>query len=77
MGEPISRADLLVSAAEQLRTVLATVPADPDHAAYLRGAADTLVMLAGLRDDSGECPETKVSGCGQPAETRETFPQDG
>jgi hypothetical protein len=72
VGEQISRADL-ASAAEQLRRVLATVPADPDHAAYLRGAADTLAMLAG----SGECPETKVSGCGQRVATGETFPQDG
>jgi hypothetical protein len=37
VGEQINRADL-ASAAEQLRTVLASVPADPDHAAYLRGA---------------------------------------
>ena len=72
MGEPISRADV-VSAAVQLRMVLATVPADQDHAVYLRGAADTLAMLAG----SGECPETKVSGCGQHVTTDETFPQDG
>ena len=54
----ISRADL-TSAAEQLRTVLVSVPADPDHAAYLRGAADTMAMLAALADGSGECPETK------------------
>jgi hypothetical protein len=72
VGEQISRADL-ASAAEQLRTVLATIPADPDHCAYLRGAADTLVMLAGSR----ECPETKVSGWGQHAGIGEMFPQDG
>jgi hypothetical protein len=71
VGEQISRADL-ASAAEQLRRVLATVPADPDHSAYLRGATDTLAMLAG----PGECPGTKVSGCGQQAATGETFPQD-
>jgi hypothetical protein len=76
MGELISRGDL-ASAAEQLRTVLVSVPADPDHCAYLRGAADTLAMLARLADGSGECPKTKVSGCGQHAETGETFPQDG
>jgi hypothetical protein len=61
MGELISRDDL-ASAAEQLRTVLASVPADPDHAAYLRGAADTMTMLARLADGSGECPKTKGSG---------------
>jgi hypothetical protein len=72
VGEQISRADL-ASAAQQLRRVLATVPADPDHAAYLRGAADTLAMLA----DSGKCPETKVSGSGQHVATGETFPQEG
>ncbi|MCA1702752.1 MAG: hypothetical protein LC808_05565, partial [Actinobacteria bacterium] len=60
MGEQISRADL-TSAAAQLRTVLATVPADPDQAPYLRGAADTLAMLAGPADDSDQGPETKVS----------------
>jgi hypothetical protein len=75
MGRPISRADV-ASAAVQLRRVLATVPADLDHAAYLRGAADTLVMLGGLADGSGECPGTKVSGCEQHAQTGETFPQD-
>jgi hypothetical protein len=52
VGEQINRADL-ASAAEQLRTVLASVPADPDHAAYLRGAADTIAMLAKLADGSG------------------------
>lgn len=72
MGEQISRADL-ASAAEQLRRVLATVPADPDHSAYLQGAADTLAMLAG----SGECPETKVSGCRPHVTTGEAFSQDG
>jgi CelD/BcsL family acetyltransferase involved in cellulose biosynthesis len=76
VGEQISRADL-ASAAEQLRRVLATVPADPDHCAYLRGAADTLAMLAAFADDSGKCPETKVSGHGQHVTTDETFPQDG
>jgi hypothetical protein len=75
VGEQISRADL-ASAAEQLRTVLASVPADPDHAAYLRGAADTLAMLAARADGSGERPETKVSGGEQHAEIGEAFPQD-
>jgi hypothetical protein len=51
MGELISRADL-ASVAERLRRVLVTVPADPDHAAYLRGAVDTLAMLAACADDS-------------------------
>lgn len=76
VGEQLSRADL-ASAAEQLRAVLATVPADPDHSTYLRGATDTLAMLAALADDSGKCPETKVSGHGQHVATGETFPQDG
>ena len=76
MGEQISRADL-ASAAEQLRRVLVTVPADPDHAAYLRGATDTLAMLAACADDSEGCPETKVVGCGQRVAIGETFPQDG
>jgi hypothetical protein len=76
VGEPISLADL-ASAVEQLRTVLATVPADPDHCAYLRGAADTLAMLAALADGSGRCPETKVSGCGPHVTTGEAFSQDG
>jgi hypothetical protein len=76
VGEQISQADL-TSATGQLRMVLVTVPADPDHAAYLRGATDTLVMLGRLADGSGECPETKVSGCGQHVATGETFPQDG
>jgi hypothetical protein len=75
VGESISRADL-VSAAEQLRTVLATSPVDPDHTAYLRSAADTMVMLARLADGAEECPETKVSGDEQRAETGETFPHD-
>jgi hypothetical protein len=72
VGELISRADL-ASAAERLRRVLVTVPADPDQCAYLRGAADTLAMLA----DSGKCPETKGVGYGQHVATGETFPQDG
>jgi hypothetical protein len=63
VGEQSSRADL-TSAVEQLRTVLTTVPADPDHAAYLRGAADTLAMLAACADGSEGCPETKVVGHG-------------
>lgn len=75
VGELISRADL-ASAAERLRRVLVTVPADPDHAAYLRGAVDTLAMLAACADDSQGCPETKVVGCGQHVATGETFPQD-
>jgi hypothetical protein len=75
VGEQINRADL-ASAAEQLRAVLAAIPADPDHAAYLRGATDTMAMLAGLADGSGECPETKVSGGEQHAEIGEVFPQD-
>ena len=75
MGEQINRADV-ASAAELLRVVLASVPADPDHAAYLRGAADTMAMLAALADGSGECPETKVSGDEQHAEIGEVFPQD-
>jgi hypothetical protein len=75
VGERIGRADL-ASAAEQLRTVLASVPADPDHAAYLRGAADTLAMLAVRADGSEECLETKVSGDEQRAETGETSPHD-
>jgi hypothetical protein len=33
-------------------------------------------MLARLADGSGECPETKVSGDEQRAETGETFPHD-
>jgi hypothetical protein len=61
VGEQIGRADL-ASAAEQLRRVLASVPADLDHAAYLRGAADTLAMLAARADGSEECPETKELG---------------
>jgi hypothetical protein len=74
VGEPISRADL-ASAVEQLRTVLATVPVDPDHCAYLRGVTDTLTMLAALADGSGQCPETKVSGCGPHIITGEAFPR--
>jgi hypothetical protein len=57
VGEQISYADL-TSAAERLWTVLATVPTDPDHAAYLRGAADTMAMLAVFADGAGKCPET-------------------
>jgi hypothetical protein len=57
VGEQISYADL-TSAAERLWTVLATVPTDPDQAAYLRGAADTMAMLAARADGSGKCPET-------------------
>ena len=76
VDEPISRADL-TSAAEHLRTVLTTVPADPDHAAYLRGAADTLAMLAGPADDFDQCPETKVVGHGPGPVIGEVFPQDG
>ena len=75
MGELISRADL-ASAAEQLRRVLVTVPADPDHGAYLRGATDTLAMLAACADDSEGCPETKVEGCEQHVATGETFHQE-
>jgi hypothetical protein len=56
VGEQISRADL-TSAAEQLWAVLAAVPADLDQAAYLRGAADTMAMLAARADGSGECPK--------------------
>jgi hypothetical protein len=70
VGEQISRAGL-AGAAEQLRTVLATVPADLDHCAYLRGATDTLAMLA----DSGECPETKVVGPAANQELGGSFPQ--
>jgi hypothetical protein len=55
VGEQISRADL-TSAAERLWTVLATVPTDPDHAAYLRGAADTMAMLC-LRMAPGSVPK--------------------
>ncbi|HET9255765.1 MAG TPA: hypothetical protein VFO16_11245 [Pseudonocardiaceae bacterium] len=76
MGEPISHADL-AGAAEQLRKVLAAVPADPDHVAYLRGAVDALMILAGPEDESGLCLKTKVSGCGQHVATGEMFPQDG
>ena len=72
--EQISRADL-TSAAEQLRTVLATVPADLDQAAYLRGAADTLAMLAARADGSGECPETKVVGPTASQKLCGSFPQ--
>jgi hypothetical protein len=68
-GEQIRRADL-TSAAGQLRRVLATVPADPDHAAYLRGATDTLAMLAAVADDSEGCPETK-KGIGMRAAHRD------
>jgi hypothetical protein len=75
VGEQISRADL-ASAAEQLRRVLVTVPADPDHCAYLRGAMDTLAMLAACADDSEGCPETLVVGCGQHVATGETFSQE-
>jgi hypothetical protein len=57
VGEQISYADL-TSAAERLWAVLATVPTDPDHAAYLRGAADTMAMLAVFADGAGKCPET-------------------
>lgn len=75
MGELISRDDL-AGAAECLRVVLAEtdaeeIPAELDHVAYLRGAVDTLAMLA------ERCPETKVSGCGQHAEAGGMFPQDG
>ena len=45
--------------------------------AYLRGATDTLAMLAAVADDSGKCPETRVVGYGQYVATGETFPQDG
>jgi hypothetical protein len=60
MGELISRADL-AGAAECLRVVLAKtaageIPAELDHVAYLRGAVDTLAMLA------EGCPETKGPG---------------
>ena len=58
VGEQISRADL-ASAAGQLRTVLASVSADPDHAAYLRGAADALAMLTGLADGSRGVPKRR------------------
>lgn len=71
----ISRADL-TDAVESLRAVLAAIDAgeitaDLDHVAYLRGAVAALTALA------KECPETKVSGCGQHVATGETFPQDG
>jgi hypothetical protein len=74
MGEQISRTDL-TSAAEQLRTVLAMVPADPDHAAYLRGAADALTMLAEPAEGSKEYPETKVMGPTASQEPGRSFPQ--
>jgi hypothetical protein len=75
MGELISGDDL-AGAAECLRVVLAEtdaeeIPAELDHVAYLRGAVDTLAMLA-----TG-CPETKGVGCGRHVATGETFPQDG
>lgn len=63
VGGQISWADL-ASAAEQLRTVLGVVQADPDHAAYLRGAVDALAILADSTDGFGECLETKVVGHG-------------
>jgi hypothetical protein len=74
VGEQINRADL-ASAAEQLRAVLAAIPADPDHAAYLRGATDTIAMLARLADGAEECPETKVVGPTASQEPGGTFPQ--
>ena len=74
VGEQISRADL-ASAAGQLRTVLASVSADPDHAAYLRGAADALAMLTGLADGSRGCPETKVVGLTASQKLGGSFPQ--
>jgi hypothetical protein len=74
LGEQISRADL-ASAAGQLRTVLASVSADLDHAAYLRGATDTLAMLGAFADGSGECPETKVVGLTASQKLGGSFPQ--
>ncbi|MCA1704484.1 MAG: hypothetical protein LC808_14975 [Actinobacteria bacterium] len=74
MGEPLSRAEL-TAAADVLHRVLAEVdtgrlPADLDHAAYLRGAADTLLMLA------GGCLKTKVTAHPASQATGGTFPQD-
>ena len=74
VGELISGDDL-AGAVECLRVVLAEtdaeeIPAELDHVAYLRGAVDTLAMLA-----TG-CLETLVVGCGQHVATGETFPQD-
>jgi hypothetical protein len=66
----------LAAAADVLQRVFAEVdagrlPADLDHAAYLRGVADTLQLLA------GSCVKTKVSGHDPDAGTGETFPHDG
>jgi hypothetical protein len=71
----LSSGDDLAGAAECLRVVLAEtdveeIPAELDHVAYLRGAVDTLAMLA-----TG-CPETKVEGCEQHVATGETFHQE-
>ena len=62
-GNQAPTADELTAAADVLLRVLAEVgsgqiAADLDHAAYLRGAADTLSMLA------GGCVKTKVVGQG-------------
>jgi hypothetical protein len=75
--DELIRGDDLAGAAECLRVVLAEtdaeeIPAELDHVAYLRGAVDTLAMLA-----TTGCPETKVVGCGRHVATGETFPQDG
>lgn len=75
-GSEAPTAEELKATAGVLHQVLAEIeagrlPAELDHAAYLRGAMDLLAML------SGDRPETKVSGCGQHVATGETFPQDG
>jgi hypothetical protein len=88
VDEHLSRADL-TTAAESLRAILAAItagkiPADLDHAAYLRGAADTLAMLAEPLNDgstdsstsSGDRPETKVSTHGDDPETGTPFQHD-
>lgn len=80
MDEMIGGAELaggeVRGAAEVLSRVLEEVDqgrieADLDHAAYLRGAVDTLAML------SGGCPRTKVSRHEPDAGTGTVFPQDG
>ncbi|MCA1672350.1 MAG: hypothetical protein LC799_09165 [Actinobacteria bacterium] len=65
----------LAAAAAVLHRVLAEVdtgrlPADLDHAAYLRGAANTLSLLA------GGCVNTKVSTHGDDAEIDGAFHHD-
>jgi len=74
-GSEVLTAEELRATAGVLHLVLAGIdagrlPADLDHVAYLRGAMDVLSML------SGDCPETKVSGGEQRAETGEAFPHD-